>query len=158
MQTLGDVITVALAIVAILVVPYKIAKAWLWPSIKPVVTALFTGPSVNDNDEIMSRLPISDASSSAAAVRQTPLQTPDRRTIPVPTPTEMLDIFKVLRAAGVNREALRGPWRAAGLPLDNNLWTAAAPPEDTHTTPIAGRRTSAQFEQDPELRYEAPPR
>ncbi|HWP90065.1 MAG TPA: hypothetical protein VNM70_19450 [Burkholderiales bacterium] len=31
MQTLGDVITAMLILAALIVVPYKIVKAWLWP-------------------------------------------------------------------------------------------------------------------------------
>lgn len=87
-------------------------------------------------------------------------QSSDRRTIPTPTREEMLDIFKVLRAAGIKREALAGPWRAAGLPLDTNLWSQAAPPEKPteqgaiHLTPIVGRPTSAKFETDPDYPFE----
>lgn len=33
MQTLGDVITALIILAALIVVPYKIAKAWLWPLI-----------------------------------------------------------------------------------------------------------------------------
>lgn len=34
MQTLGDVITWGLALAALIVVPYKLAKVWLWPVVK----------------------------------------------------------------------------------------------------------------------------
>lgn len=33
MQTLGDVITAGLILAALIVVPYKLVKAWVWPSI-----------------------------------------------------------------------------------------------------------------------------
>jgi hypothetical protein len=33
MQTLGDVITAGMILAALIVVPYKLAKAWLWPHI-----------------------------------------------------------------------------------------------------------------------------
>lgn len=57
-------------------------------------------------------------------------------TMSAPNREQMLDIFKVLRAAGVKREDLRPAWRAAGLPLDNNLWSEAAPPPPPAQTPI----------------------
>lgn len=37
MQTLGDVVMAGLIIAALIVVPYKLAKAWLWPYVKPVI-------------------------------------------------------------------------------------------------------------------------
>lgn len=37
MQTLGDVVTVALILAAVIVVPYKLAKAWVWPYLKPLI-------------------------------------------------------------------------------------------------------------------------
>lgn len=86
------------------------------------------------------------------------LQTPDRPTMAVPTQEKILDIFRACRAAGMKRDALSAPWRAAGLPFDNNLWSKAAPEEEPQLTPIAGRPTKAQFEHDPALAYEPPPR
>lgn len=97
--------------------------------------------------------------SAPSAVQTDDKQIADRPMMPVPTREEIFDIFRVLRAAGVNREMLRGPWNAAGLKLDNNLWTQAAPPpeEPISITPIAGRPTNAEF-RDPELTYQPPPR
>lgn len=159
MSTLGDLIMAGLIIAAVAIVPYKIARAWLWPFIKPMMSVLFTGPGVKDYQDrapkIMSREMINDAPSLPSSLETDTRQTPDRPTMPVPTRAEILDIFRVLRKAGVAREALRGPWRAAGLTLDNNLWTEAAPPEDEYTTPIAGRPTRAQFDAD--YPYQPPP-
>lgn len=109
---------------------------------------------------VMSRAGEGSLQHAPSAVTADARQTPDRRMIPKPTPEEMLDVFRVLRAAGVDREKLRPSWKAAGLPLDNNLWTQAAPlpPEEPQTiTPIAGRPTDAKFH-DPELSYQPPPR
>lgn len=36
-ETLGDVVTVLLIAAALIVVPYKLAKAWLWPHIQPII-------------------------------------------------------------------------------------------------------------------------
>ena len=70
MQTLGDVITWALIAAAVVFVPYKIAKAWLWPYIKPMMSVLFGGPTVKDSDGVMSRTPRAPA--PAAPVRGWP--------------------------------------------------------------------------------------
>lgn len=114
--------------------------------------------SQDSGGDIMSRGASAPLANMASSLQTDNRQTADRPTMPVPTTEEMLNIFRVLRAAGVKRDALRGPWRAARLPLDNNLWTQAAPPEPPTVTPIAGRPTAAQFQDDPELTYEAPPR
>lgn len=37
MQTLGDVITALIILAALIVVPYKLAKAWLWPYVQPLI-------------------------------------------------------------------------------------------------------------------------
>lgn len=77
----------------------------------------------------------------------------------VPPPEEMREAFRIFRAAGVKREVLRSLWRVIGLPLDNNLWARVPPPpEPEYTTPIAGRVTAAQFDADPDLAYQPPPR
>lgn len=43
MQTLGDVITAGLILAALIVVPYKLAKAWLWPYVKPLIMSRSEG-------------------------------------------------------------------------------------------------------------------
>ena len=43
MQTLGDVVTAGLILAALIVVPYKIAKAWLWPYLKPLIMSRSEG-------------------------------------------------------------------------------------------------------------------
>lgn len=134
------------------------------------VWALANHPRVNSSQDddtiIMSRLEYDALVSERLSLRQTvqtlrqTAQTTSERDI---SKEKMLDIFKVLRAAGVKREHLAKPWRAAGLPLDTNLWLDAAPApqpppaEPEYMTPIAGRPTKAQFEYDePELNYQAP--
>lgn len=86
------------------------------------------------------------------------LQT-DRQTDTRPTrlpPEVMVDICKDLRAHGYTREQARSLLRKFGQPLDNNLWSPAAPtPDAEHITPIAGRRTDAVFDAD--FPYQAPP-
>lgn len=116
---------------------------------------------VNNKPEIMShrhdRAHVHDASSLETDSRQTA----DRPTMLVPTREQTLDIFRAMRAAGMKRETISGPWRAAGLKFDNNLWTEAAPPppeEPPQVTPIAGRPTRAQFHDDPDLVFQPPPR
>lgn len=97
---------------------------------------------------------------SSASVSQTDSpQTADRPLAPAITREQMLDAAKTLRAAGLSREKGRAVFSALGLPLDNNLWAAAAPPEPEadYVTPIAGRATKkAYYPDEPELEF-APP-
>lgn len=104
-------------------------------------------PPLAGDDAVMSRSALS-AAPSAPSVSETDSQTAsDRPMIPVPSRDQMLDIFRVLRARGIPRSALAGPWRAAGLPLDNNVWAAAAPPEDAEEPPraVAIRHNGAEL-------------
>jgi hypothetical protein len=138
---------------------------WLWFFVvRPILEdwGVVTKPeTVNDYEEdasvVMSRAQQSAPEHPASSLQTDARQTPDRPMIAKPTPEQMLDIFKVLRIYGVKREAIAKAWRAAGLPLDTNLWTDAAPPapDDPPTlTPIARRPTSAKFHEDePELQY-----
>lgn len=140
-----------------------VIAGWLWFFIvRPILEdwgVLSKAESVNSYENsdpvIMSRSQESAAEYPASSLQTDGRRTPDRPMMPVPTSDEMLDIFKVLRAAGVKRDALSGAWRAAGLKMDNNLWSQAAPPpqEPAAVTPIAGRPTSAKFHDDPELEY-----
>lgn len=109
---------------------------------------------------VMSRASSPAPQHTASALETDVRQTPDKPMMAVPTPEQMLDIFKVMRAAGIKRETIGAVWRAAGLPLNNNVWSKAEPlpPEPLTVTPIAGRPTSAQFADDPELVYHPPPR
>lgn len=81
-------------------------------------------------------------------------QTPDRPAPVVPGRAELLTLFKALRAAGIKRDDIRPALKGVGLPLDNNLWTEAAPLEEEHITPIVGRRTDARFETDADYPYQ----
>lgn len=105
--------------------------------------------------DIMSRSQDAAPAIAPSSLQTDSRQTADRPMMPVPVAEEMLNIFRVLRAAGVKREALASAWRAAGLKLDNNLWAQAAPEEPPTLTPIVGRPTNAQFrESDPGLEYQ----
>ena len=54
MQTLGDVVTAGLILAALIVVPYKIAKAWLWPYLKPMIMSRLakTPPQKTDMEAV----------------------------------------------------------------------------------------------------------
>jgi hypothetical protein len=142
---------------AVLVVVVGWWAWWLWtqklrlPGVDlRALLSIFSRPVMSRPIETPPEKPVS-------SLETTEPTTADRPLMPVPTQEQMLDIFKVLRAANVSREALRASWRAAGLPLNNDLW-AQAKAEDVPATPIAGRPTLAQFrEVDPELEYEKPP-
>jgi hypothetical protein len=51
MQTLGDVITALIILAALIVVPYKLAKAWLWPYVKPLIMSRFEHATVRTSRE-----------------------------------------------------------------------------------------------------------
>jgi hypothetical protein len=76
-------------------------------------------------------------------------------------PSATLDMCKDLRAHGYSREDARAFLKLAGFSLNNNTWAQAKPAESAPVslTPIAGRPTAATFaEEEPELKYEPPPR
>lgn len=104
--------------------------------------------------DLMSRAQVDTPPRAPSSLQTDGAQTPDRPMMPVPSQEKMLDIFRALRAAGIKREAVSIPWRAAGLPFDNNLWAKAAPDDEMSVTPIAGRPTPAKFHDDPELEYQ----
>jgi hypothetical protein len=108
---------------------------------------------------VMSSTPSRPIPSPGLSLETDARQTPDRPMMPVPTRDQMLDIFKVLRAAGVGRDTIGPAWRAAGLPLNNNLWSDAAPDPDEHLilTPIAQRPVDGKYyPNNPELEYKGP--
>lgn len=80
--------------------------------------------------------------------------------MPTPTTTQILDSCRVLRQAGLTRDQARAALKALGLPLDNNLWSQAAPIDDGQVivTPFAGRVTRREYyPDDPGLVYQEPP-
>lgn len=108
---------------------------------------------------VMSRSDDDDAPSRPSSPQTDGVQT-DRQPAPaVPGRAELLTLYSTMRAAGISREKARTALKAVGLPLDNNLWAEAlpaAPADESYVTPIVGRPTSARFETDPELAYQAP--
>lgn len=145
MQTLGDVIMAGLVIAALIVVPYKIVKAWVWPIVKSFFMS---------SPEVMSRSEDSASHEAPSSHRQTVEQTDRPAVAAEPSREIMLDMFRLMREYGIPRERARPILKAAGLKLDNNLWTEAAP-EEEYTTPIANRPTKAVF--DPDYPYEPVP-
>jgi hypothetical protein len=146
MTTIGDLIFWATVLIALIIVP-----PYFW---RVYGGSAFVKRLLSSDADVMSYSPINAPADPPSSLQTDDRRTPDRPMIAKPTPEEMLDIFKVLRAAGVKREALAGPWRAAGLPLDTNLWSKAMPEEPPTLTPIAQRPTPAKFHDDPELEYE----
>lgn len=109
---------------------------------------------------VMSRSEYDAAGSGLSSHRQTELQTDRQPQTAQPSRAELLTLYKTMRAAGIPRETARPALKAVGVPLDNNLWVEAAPPEKpaeqgpVHLTPIVGRPTSAKFETDPDYPFE----
>lgn len=101
---------------------------------------------------------------STAVVSQTDsVQTDRQPQTSVPPREVMLDMYRLLRAHGVSREKARPVLKAAGFPLDNNLWaqaaaTEAAPEDDLPLTPITRRPYDPRLyhKDDPALQYQPP--
>jgi len=141
MQTLGDVITAMLILAALIVVPYKIVKAWLWPEI----VNRYQARSVYD----MSSAAAPDPPSPLPRLETDAGQTPDRPAPPKLRAEELFPLYKAMRAAGIKREDAQAACVASGLPFNNNVWSKAAPPPPAHVTPIVGRSTDADFPYQP---------
>lgn len=83
---------------------------------------------------------------------------------PAPGRTELLTLYRLLRDAGVTREAARPALRGVGIAIDNNLWSEARPPApaaaaEQAVTPFGGRSydPAAYHTDDPHLQYREPP-
>jgi hypothetical protein len=50
MQTLGDVVTFVLILAGLIVVPYKLAKAWLWPPVRDLFRSFVTSSGETSED------------------------------------------------------------------------------------------------------------
>lgn len=143
-----------------------VIAGWLWFYIvRPILEdygVLAPMESVRTSEDsgtnVMSRVR-DEMSPVAPSSLQTDNRQTDRRIEAAkPRPEELLTLYTLMRAAGIGREEARPALKAVGLPLDNNLWTKAAPPADDPIarTPIAQRPTSAQFQDDPGLAYQPP--
>lgn len=112
--------------------------------------------------EIMSNSADDDHRLSPSSLQTDSADSPDRQT--APTREQQLTLYRFLRELGASREKARPVLKAAGWPLDNNLWTEAAPAppppagdDDMMTTPFAGRVTRKSYYPDqPELEYQPP--
>lgn len=133
-----------------------LAVGWLWFHIvRPILEdfgIIIDADSVNDNEEapapLMSRSVDILPPSAPLSLQTDSRQTADKGASALPSRDVMLDTYKLLRKYGIPREEARPVLKAAGLSLDNNLWTDAAPHEPPHITPIVGRPTAAQFDPD----------
>lgn len=115
---------------------------------------------VPDAPIILSSSPPRLASEAAPSVQTDGQTRGDRAMMPTPTTTQILDSCRVLRQAGLTRDQARAALKALGLPLDNNLWSQAAPIDDGQVivTPFAGRVTRREYyPDDPGLVYQEPP-
>lgn len=140
----------------ILMVLLKVA-AWWGERHAPV-----SGYIDNGYDDMSSS--VDDAPPSAASSLETDRRA-DRQTAQVARPSaeQLLTLYKLMRAAGIGREDAQAAFKEAGLPLNNNVWSKAAPQlksvqpsedDDVLVTPFAGRRTRASYYSDePELEY-----
>ena len=142
----------------------QILHAWFPPPSDSPPAAPPTAARVNhfvpDAPIILSSAPARLASETAPSVQTDGQTRGDRAMMPTPTTTQILDSCRVLRQAGLTRDQARAALKALGLPLDNNLWSQAAPTDDGQVivTPFAGRVTRREYyPDDPGLVYQEPP-
>ncbi len=134
---------------------------WFW-IVRPILEDYnLIAPRENVNNyEEAAPIVMSRSESVAPVDRPLSLQTDSRQTTDkpahvAPSRDVMLNTYRLLRKYDIPREEARPVLKSAGLPLDNNLWADAAPPEPEHVTPIVGRQTAAQFERtDPDYPYQ----
>lgn len=151
MWSIGDIIIWGTLAIGIIPVAKLVWKSFIQPRVSTITPSALP--------VVMSNRPVPPTPSASPSLETDAPKAPDRPMMPVPTRDQMLDIFKVLRAAGVGREAIGPAWRAAGLPLNNNLWSDAAPDpdEDMILTPIARRPVDGKYyPNNPELEYKGP--
>lgn len=151
---------------------------WLWFFIvRPIILAAYDWwesadvSSVSDDaakaqHSIMSNAAPSEPPSAPSVSQtdgsQTDRQRSDGDTAAGDIKPEYLTLYKLLRANRISREAARPALKAAKIPLDNNLWRAAAPtppPDDEErlVTPFAGRVTRRSYYPDrADLEYQPP--
>lgn len=72
MQTLGDVITAGLILAALIVVPYKLAKAWVWPYVRPLIMSRVASAPLQKTDIEAVSIPVSDTSITTGIDEQMP--------------------------------------------------------------------------------------
>lgn len=134
-----------------------IALAILWGAYGVSPLMLLRLVFVNNNTPAVMSREGDEVSAHAASSLQTRQQTAsDQTEDPKARRAKLLDTYKALRKLGMSRDDARALLKPWGIPLDNNLWADAAPPQEEplEVTPIAGRPTSAKFHQDdPELEY-----
>lgn len=79
--------------------------------------------------EIMSSATPAPAPSEPSVSQTDGVQTPDQTADPAARRQKMINTYRPLRAAGMTRDAARAMLAIWSIPLDNNLWTLAAPPD-----------------------------
>jgi hypothetical protein len=126
--------------------------------VRPILEdyGVIVNPSQEPTAHVMSRSDTAPTPSMALSLQTDGVQTDRQPATVKPGRVELLTLYSTMRAAGITREQARPALKAVGLPLDNNLWAEAAPPEAPHVTPYAGRPTNARFETDADYPYQAP--
>lgn len=118
---------------------------------------------VNDYEDgepiVMSRGQNNDREISSSSLQTRPQTASDQTEDPRARRAKLLDTYRVLRKLGMNRDDARALLKPWDIPLDNNLWSQAAPPpeEPQEKAPISGRALppNVKFHEDePELQYQ----
>lgn len=108
MHTLGDVVTWALVVAAVIVVPYKLAKAWVWPLVRPFIMS--RAPIVD-----RSYVPVSAPVDQPSTNTRQPIVMPDNavnaelsgNAVAAPIPTEARDIIRMQAKAEAVAKLIR---------------------------------------------------
>lgn len=137
---------------------------------RPDVSSVSDSPP-DGGDAVMSRS-TSSAAPSGPSVSETDGQTAETdRADDALRAKKLLPLYALLRRADIPREVARAALEASGLPLNNNVWTAAAPADPAGEPPRAigivhnGERIVAAlpprrgpyYPDAPALEYQEPP-
>jgi hypothetical protein len=139
---------------------YKLDEKWA--ALRASFVNHSQNSSVKQEDEEICPSELSDLS----VLGRTDDHAPPPPAAPTFTRAQLLTLYTLLRAHGVSREKARPALKEAGIPLSNDVWAAAAPPDpaaadDTQPARILairerGRERIIPWHDDPELEYQPP--
>lgn len=102
-QTLGDIVTAILIVGGLTVVPYKLAKAWVWPHVRSFIMSCMTGVVPHEPVRTSAEPPDTDA------VRTSTLED-DRTTSEAPTISHKMSDVDLIAVLTVQKDE-RGGYR-----------------------------------------------
>lgn len=158
---LGAAITLVMAIVGLIVVPYKLFKRWVWPYVRPFVIVKLSA----------AQLPVAVSRSQDGARQTEHTNRTDGQTDEASEANRWLERVRLDRTktmlidllvysdwqVGEIRSLLKGDSGATGKEIEAARQRLGKSPSAPYRTPIAGRPTDPRhYQDDPELVYEPP--